>query len=160
MDQNSEKNKERVNRIENIFINLRRTIFNNNARQYRVLPSATMSLVRILADYYSDAKTPISVGGLAARSELSPSAISQHLDIIEERHGIIKRQPSKTDKRVIEIIPTKHGRIMFDQIIENRQYSHLLQDLIDHLGPDDSDELLRLLERVDEFINNRNKKLS
>jgi DNA-binding MarR family transcriptional regulator len=155
MNSNAKKNQDRVSRIESLFISMRRTLFSNNAHHRHMLPSATMSLVRTLADYYSDAKNPMSVGSLIVRSGLSSSSVSQHLDIIEKRLGIIKRRPNAKDKRIIEIVPTKSGEIMLARLHEYRQHSHILQDLIDYLGPDDSDELLRLLERVDEFMNNR-----
>jgi len=158
MDPNNEENKDRVNRMESLFMGLRRTLFSNNALHRHIVPTATMSLVRILADHYGESKNPISVGSLGIRSGLSPSSVSQHLDIIEKHKGIIKRRPSATDKRVIEVIPTKRGDMIFARINNHRQHSKVLYDLIDFLGPDDTDELLRLLERVDEFRENRNSR--
>jgi len=156
MKNDIEKDQDRASRLESSLVGMRRALFRNNARHQHAIPSATMTLVRLLADYYRDNKTPISVGKLAKRAELNPPAVSQHLDIIEQRMGIIKRRPSTKDRRVIEIKPTKLGRIMFAQIVNNRQYSGTLQGLIDYLGPQDTDELLRILERVDGFMNSRN----
>lgn len=155
---NKEPNNDKLDRLESLLGEIKRTMFSNNAKHLHIIPSATMSLVKTLADHYSNNTHPLTISDLAADSKLSLSATSQHISTIEEKMGLVKRRLNRDDKRVIEIIPTKRGRIMFAHMNKHRRHSQVLCELLDYLGPRDSDELLRLLERINQFNSSTDKK--
>jgi DNA-binding MarR family transcriptional regulator len=119
---------------------------------------ASFHLMRAIAKHYRATSTPITVSELAEHLGISPSAASQSISALE-KFGVIRRKTSATDSRVTHILLTRKGKFFSAKFNHRSHHQQILVDLIDHLGPDDAQELIRLLGRIDDFFATRDPKL-
>lgn len=80
--------------------------------------------------------------------ELSPSTITPTINSLEEK-GYIQRSFDIKDRRVVFIEFTEKG-VELEKTI-NKQFKQGITDIINHLGEEDTNELMRLLNKLIKF---------
>jgi len=81
---------------------------------------------------------------LARYLEVTKAAITKMIDRLEKA-GLVARQLSATDRRVIHPVITEAGR---DRLLKSRDvfYDYLRTHLFDHVAPEDMDRVVALLD--------------
>ena len=100
-------------------------------------------LLGCLLDREEHAQPPATVGDLARQLKQSPSAITQKVNVLEEQ-GFLQRTADASDRRMACVELTGKGREMAQRAI--KAVWGRLDEALDSLGPDNSRELVRLLE--------------
>lgn len=67
-----------------------------------------------------------------------------------EEHGLVERMNDDEDRRVVFVRPTERGVSLVKQIKEG--FARSIGEIMDHLGPEDSRELIRISRRVRRFL--------
>ncbi|GHU07554.1 hypothetical protein FACS189431_2280 [Alphaproteobacteria bacterium] len=142
---------EQVCRLEAAMAGLHRNARNrhNSFDHDGDLSNSLHQAVLFLVTHFKGCDEPVSVSDLAAHMNITMSAASQLVDILEKKK-IAKRTRSSTDKRIVNIELTKRGRIAMKIYAKHRGHG-FLDGLIEYLGPKDADELIRLMDRVVEY---------
>ncbi len=91
------------------------------------------------------AEEGITIGELNRIMETSVSAVSKKVTILEKK-GLVTRRTSRTDRRHVYITLTDRGREICQREKE-KKYAYL-QEMIKRMGRDDMKDLLRLLNRA------------
>ena len=159
-DNKSDNNtQDKIEQMETIMLSMRRMMFQNRAHGGQVMPSASQAALHVvLKRYAKKPNQPMTASELAKELDVSASAVSQLIDKLELK-GIVKRQRSDTNKRVVYLVPTKRGQKIIQKV--SRHHSHnseLLKDLFDYLGEEDSEKMLYLVRRIRDFAIEREKK--
>jgi DNA-binding MarR family transcriptional regulator len=115
---------------------------------------STFLLVNILAEHYANHRAPITVTELADKMGLTPAAISQALNFLEQ-HRIAQRKKSSEDKRQTFVELTFKGKILTKRVNKMRNGERTLGDILEYLGEKDTAELTRIFGRIDEYIEER-----
>jgi DNA-binding MarR family transcriptional regulator len=92
-----------------------------------------------------DACGPLSVGDLAGRLGVSPSAATMACQRLE-RQGLVSRVRSPEDERVVRVTLTPEGRQRVAQWRAARR--ELVAGLVEVLAPEEQVALTRLLRRI------------
>ena len=85
----------------------------------------------------------------------SKPATSRILRSLEEK-GFIIRIPSKTDRRTVYVTLSETGRKENQEI--EKQVNSYINKILRELGPNDTEELLRLMDRLSEVVTDLQKK--
>jgi len=85
---------------------------------------------------------PRAMGQLVQMLRLDKSSVSGLVDRVEQR-GLVRRQPSAADRRAVNVAVTPRGRRLA-QAFYNDTSTHLDQ-IVEHLAPDDRAELARII---------------
>jgi DNA-binding MarR family transcriptional regulator len=147
---------EQVCRLEAAMANLHRSSRHRDFDHDGGLSSSLHQAVLFLVTHFKDSDEPVSVSDVATEMNITNSAASQLVDILE-RKGIAKRARSEDDKRIVNIELTKRGKIAMKIYVKHRGHN-FLDGLIEYLGPKDADELIRLMDRVAEYSGGRDRK--
>ena len=91
------------------------------------------------------AKSELQVGELARALGVSPAASSKNLDRLE-RLGLVYRESSKQDRRVITLSASSMGETLV-RTYESLKAAHI-EPVIDSLGREKTEQLCDLLEEV------------
>lgn len=122
------------------------------------IPAATCLVIKRLVAHYKANKDPVTVSDIASQLGVSLSAVTQMLNPLEKR-GIIVREKSLADRRVTYVLPTRKGRLLLKIMSKrNGAQTDMLGELLDYLGDTDSDELIRLMERIERFMKTKTEK--
>lgn len=100
------------------------------------------------------AEGPLSPGELARASEVSDARIANILKVLEGR-GIVERRTSKADRRRVEVVLTEEGREK--ERARAREAQSFMVGFLDELGVDDARELVRLVGRINEVMEQRRR---
>lgn len=92
---------------------------------------------------------PLTIGELARRLRQSPSAITQKVNALEEA-GAIRRTAGESDRRLACVELTGKGRKMAEKSM--RAYWNRLEQALGGLGKRDTEELIRLMNRLCEVL--------
>jgi Transcriptional regulators len=145
-------NKEYIPKIEALVFKSRRLAYR------RFMPdidsgisASTFQLARKLIEHYKNSNDPLTTSEIANRMHMSLSATTQMINPLVEK-GFLSRQKSRTDRRVTYITLTLKGRVVVGRIAKHGNRDNILNELFDFLGPDDSREMIRIVERIDEFL--------
>ncbi len=95
--------------------------------------------------YCHDSAQPSQI---SVAMQVSTARITTILNGLEKR-GLVVRQPDQTDRRKINVCLTEQGRSYAVQARE--EVMGLLSDILTRLGPEDTAELLRILDRLTEI---------
>ncbi|WP_406865342.1 MarR family transcriptional regulator [Streptomyces sp. HUAS MG47] len=87
---------------------------------------------------------PAAMRALAETLTCDASNVTGIIDRLEKR-GLVRREPSASDRRVKNVVLTAEGERVADTI---RARMHATQDGLDGLGDEDRATLYALLERV------------
>lgn len=100
--------------------------------------------IQLLVFLRYHSKTPPSVGQLAKEFSLTPATISDAINYLVEK-GHVVRQKSKTDRRVISILPTNHGKKIALQL---STWADAIRQCISDLGSDDKQVAMKFLMQL------------
>jgi DNA-binding MarR family transcriptional regulator len=107
---------------------------------------AELSIVKLIVN-----RATLAPNEIAKEFDTTAAAVTHHINSLEEK-GYIIRKVSKTDKRVKEILPTaKARRAVKHANLRIGKFTEFSNDLMDFLGPKDTDNLIRLVKRFGEF---------
>ncbi|HEX9887112.1 MAG TPA: MarR family transcriptional regulator [Longimicrobiales bacterium] len=86
---------------------------------------------------------PLSLGELAGKLLVTGGNVTYVMDRLEER-GLVVRERSPEDRRVVEAKLTDAGRELITEVFPG--HTDFIKDLVGHLEPTDQEELRRLLK--------------
>lgn len=87
-------------------------------------------------------------GDIAKCGQVTPSAVSQTLKLLEEK-GLITRQRDKGDSRAVTVHLTEDGRAFSARGRE--LHEQMIDEVLTYLGPEDAEHLVRIVERLIDF---------
>lgn len=105
-------------------------------------PDLSVTQLRVLSLVGTQAE-PMTVGDVAAALAVNPSNASRTCDRLDAL-GLLRRQPSATDRRQVELRLTDEGAALLDSVLEQRRA--LLAEVVDQMDPAVQDQLLEALE--------------
>lgn len=114
------------------------------------------SEVRVLLCIWDEAESPLNemkVSGISKRLKVSTPSITQLLNKLE-KDRLIERRMDNRDRRVVLVKLTSQGEVVAQEA--RNHFVQLFSDLTDHLGLEDSKELIRLLSNVYTFFDEKN----
>ena len=82
---------------------------------------------------------------------LPPSAITPVINHLEEK-GMVRRQSSPDDRRIIIVTLTEKGTALFEK--KQAFFFEKALQLVDYLGEEEAKEFLRLFNKSFDFLNN------
>lgn len=85
------------------------------------------------------------ISDLSTATEMSKPAVSQMLNALEDK-GLIERIMTKSDRRVVYVRLTDTGRERL--AASGRQMGGLIDAIVRELGPEDTKELIRLIDKL------------
>lgn len=89
------------------------------------------------------------ISDLSTATEMSKPAVSQMLNALEDK-GLIERIMTKSDRRVVYVRLTDTGRERL--AASGRQMAALLDAIVRELGPEDTKELTRLMDKLYQIV--------
>ncbi|MFH8368177.1 MarR family winged helix-turn-helix transcriptional regulator [Streptomyces sp. NPDC018031] len=101
----------------------------------------TATQAKVLAQLGSG---PLPMRGLADRLVCDASNITGIVDRLED-HGLVRREPSATDRRVKNVVTTERGHETILRVREEMQATH---SALDHLDDEERATLHGLLDRL------------
>ncbi len=93
----------------------------------------------------------VTMSQIAKHFKVTPAAASQIITIYENK-GWVERQHSKTDRRTVYVKVTDEIKEKLNKKNEEQQEKY--RAMMDYLGPEDSESLIRILGRVKEYLQN------
>ncbi len=72
-----------------------------------------------------------------------------------EEHSLVERINDDEDRRVVFVRPTEEGQALVHQMKE--EFAKSIEEVMDHLGPEDGKELIRITRKVRAFLEDRQK---
>lgn len=138
---------QQVNELKATFYRFRRSKLPPPTRP-KVKPSGIMLLMS-LKDLEEETRAPVRVSALARMLHLAPPTISLMLKEVEEA-GLIERYADPADKRRVYVRPTAKGKKA--QVEAMHCHEAMLTALAEFLGPEDTEALIRILRRGEEFM--------
>lgn len=112
-----------------------------------ILKHAEKHLIFMLSAMYN--REPVKPSDIAKKMGVTLPAVSHHINALE-KEGYIERLPDSKDKRVLLITLSEKGRNLDDQMKE--KFFQNICGLVDHLGEEDSNELIRLMKKVVKYF--------
>lgn len=135
-------------------IELRNTI--HTLGKVRMLKSGTCELkpaekhvIFMLANVYEG--KPAKPSEIAKKLGVTLSAVSHHINALEKSE-YIERVQDPTDKRILRVSLSEKGREL-DELLKKKFFKKIC-DMVEFLGEEDSDELIRLVKRVSDYLEN------
>lgn len=96
---------------------------------------------------------PMSLGDLADKLLVTGGNVTYVMDRLEEQ-GLVYRERSPEDRRVVEARLTEEGRELIGDCFPH--HATFIHGLASHLEPDEQEELRRLLKKLGKSIAARN----
>ncbi len=93
----------------------------------------------------------VTMSQIAKHFKVTPAAASQIITIYENKDWV-ERQRSKTDRRTVYVKVTDEIKEKLNKKNEEQQEKY--RAMMDYLGPEDSESLIRILGRVKEYLQN------
>lgn len=91
----------------------------------------------------------ITIGEINKIMETSTSAVSKKITILEKK-GLVRRTPSKTDRRNVYITLTDKGREICEK--EKEKKHSYLKEIIRRMGKEDMEQMLELANRAFDIL--------
>lgn len=97
----------------------------------------------------NEEKPGTKISDLSAATEMSKPGVSQMLNTLEDK-GLIERVMTKSDRRVVYVRLTEQGKEKLGETA--RQMSLLMGRIVEELGPEDTAELTRLIQKLNQIM--------
>lgn len=118
------------------------------------IPHSEFKLLKVIKRRNAEGEE-VTVSTLSEQIGVSKSAISQMINHLEDEE-YIERITTKNDRRLVYVRLTEHGERFLTE-----QYQRFLQgmtEIFNQMGEKDTEELLRLLEKLYEIVTARTQK--
>lgn len=92
---------------------------------------------------------PMTLGELAAAERVKPPSMTRIVAALEER-GLIRREPSSVDGRVVRVVVTEGGRKAQEEYRKRRD--EWLHKRLERLSPEERAVVARASELLDELV--------
>lgn len=110
-------------------------------------------LVLLMCLYKSN--EPMSISDISKLLQVKMPTITQQVNYLVES-GLVEKKVDGTDRRSVQIILTELGTEKSKEIAKNF-INHYL-DLIEFIGVEDSEQLLRIMKKVNKYYSNLDRK--
>lgn len=87
----------------------------------------------------------VTISALSDHLEISRSAVSQMINALEDK-GYVLRQTTKSDRRLVYVKLTENGRQCLERQL--RIFLEGIAQVFDKMGERDTEELLRLMQKL------------
>jgi len=127
------------------FTNMRKhhTKYHTHAHAKR----SEIAIMTILASRRN--KNGLKITDISKRLSLPPSAVTPVINGLEEK-GMVQRQNSPEDRRIVLVSLTKAGHDFFEK--KQKFFLEKSVQLVEYLGEEDAKEFVRLFGRIFEFM--------
>lgn len=105
-------------------------------------------LVMLVIKFEGDKKA-LTVTEISNLLQITPAGVTHLINPLEEA-GYIERLQTRSDRRIVRIGLTEKGRLVAESLIVEVQEQ--LIGLVEHLGAEDSQTLIRLLSKSIDFF--------
>jgi len=95
---------------------------------------------------------PVMISQISAKLDISNAAATQMIDSLE-KHGLVERFDDESDRRVTLVRLTETGKISLKASFQ--QTATYLDGLFKHLGEEDTQHLMRLMDLVMNYTMSR-----
>jgi DNA-binding MarR family transcriptional regulator len=89
---------------------------------------------------------------LGERLHMTRPLVTTLVNSLEESN-LVERVNDENDRRVVFVRPTEQGVALVQQVKE--EFAKNIEEVMDHLGPEDGNELVRITRRVRAFLANK-----
>ena len=100
----------------------------------------------------SNEENGVTMSEIARHFKVTPAAASQIITIYENK-GWVERIRSKVDRRTVYVKVTDEIKDKLNR--KNEEQQQKFNELVEYLGAEDTENMLRILNRVKEFLKNR-----
>jgi DNA-binding MarR family transcriptional regulator len=100
----------------------------------------------------SNEEDGVTMSEIARHFKVTPAAASQIITIYENK-GWVERIRSKVDRRTVYVKVTDEIKDKLNK--KNEEQRQKFNELMEYLGEEDTENMLRILERVQEFLKSR-----
>ena len=100
----------------------------------------------------SNEEDGVTMSEIARHFKVTPAAASQIITIYENK-GWVERIQSKVDRRTVYVKVTDEIKDKLNK--KNEEQRQKFNDLMKYLGPEDTENMFRILDRVRGFLKNR-----
>ncbi len=115
-----------------------------------------MVLLMFLHYHLEEGSLGIQPSELGDILKLTRPTVTSLVNSLEE-HGLVERIADDEDRRVVFVRPTQQGVALVKQT--KGEFSKSIGEIMDHLGQEDGKELIRIIRRVRQFLENRQKNM-
>lgn len=115
-----------------------------------------MVLLMFLHHHLTEEIQGIQPSELGELLQLTRPTVTTLVNSLEE-HGLVERINDEDDRRVVFVRPTEQGVALVEQAKQG--FAKRIGEIMDHLGPDDGKELIRLTRRVREYLESKHSDL-
>ena len=112
--------------------------------QFRVL--------RFLMEEMPNHEKGVKLSSVVSHLNVTPPMVTQIVNTLEE-NGFVSRSIDPDDRRVIRLKVTREGAAYVEQKQEATR--EFLRGMTEYLGPEDSENFLRILKKMDEYMQSR-----
>ena len=116
-------------------------------RQEGAGEDATPSQLTALASLYH--RGPLTLGALASTERVKPPSMTRIVAALEER-GLVAREPSASDGRVVRVVVTDHGRRAHEEYQKRRD--EWLHRRLSILSPEEREVMVKAAEIIDRLV--------
>lgn len=120
--------------------------------QLQDITPAEMTVIGSIFSAKNNSDDPVQPRKIAAMLHQSPSSLSQILKTVEEK-GFVERHRNHADSRAVSLELTEKGRALAMKFSHSQ--NAFLDELIDRLGEEDVDDLIRILTKVFDFMSEK-----
>ena len=156
----NDKLRRQADQVESSLMMMWRSAFRHKAshhhNDHHRVSSSIFLLLRVLAEHYRVSEMPITATELAEKLHVTPSLVSQNLGVLEEKRIII-RERSKDDRRITYVKLTSRGKKIAKCPEKRHRMSKTIEEFLNYLGPEDSEEFARLFGLLSEFLDDKTK---
>lgn len=114
-----------------------------NLKNIIEIPRSEFMMLKLIKSH-SDENEGITVSMISELMEISKPAVSQMINVLEEK-GYVERVTTKKDRRVVHVRLTEKGEKCLKKAMDS--YMKNISVIFEKMGEDDAAEFLRLLEK-------------
>jgi DNA-binding MarR family transcriptional regulator len=115
-----------------------------NANSEGEIPRSELKMLKMIRMNSTEAEG-VKISTLSELLNISKSAVSQMINALEDK-GYVERVTTKNDRRVVYVRLTGDGEACFTKQIQ--AFLHGMDKIFAKMGEEDTEELLRLLEKL------------
>ena len=133
--------KDVIDKFYSLLINFKKTMIKNNVLS--ALSHAEFSMLYLIGNCQNKMKD-ITTAELSRRSLITKSAVSQMINVLEEKK-YVKRKIHKDDRRLSCVTITEAGQKNLEEYTD--KFLDILDNVFDKMGENDSVVFINLLEK-------------